>query len=84
MTEQEVIERLRAAIEQAGSQQAFADAFGFTAGYVSDVLRGKRDLADRILAAIGVERVVTYQLANGAASGAQAQASGEVGQQNAE
>lgn len=62
MTEQEVIERLRAATEAAGGQRQFANANGFTPAYISDVLRGKRALADRILSALGLERVVTYRV----------------------
>lgn len=62
MTEHEVIERLRAAIAEAGSQRAFAEKHGFTPGYVSDVIKGQRGLSDRILAAIGVERVIDYRL----------------------
>ena len=62
MEEYEVYERLNAAVEAAGGQRAFAKKHGFTVGYVNDVLRGKRDLADRILATIGVVRVVRRQV----------------------
>lgn len=62
MTEQEVRERLRAAIQEAGGQRRFAEAHGFSIAYVNDVIRGKRDLAARILAVIGVERKVIYQV----------------------
>lgn len=61
MTEDEVIERLRVACQNAGGQKAFAKLHDFTPAYVSDVLRGKRGPADRILAAIGLERVIIYQ-----------------------
>jgi len=62
MTEQQVIERLRATIEAAGGQRSFALAHGFTPAYVHDVLHGRRNLANRILAAIGVEKIVVYRL----------------------
>ena len=62
LTEQEVIERLKEAIEQAKGQNKFAKAHGFTNGYISDVLHGKRALADRVLASIGVVRKTVYQL----------------------
>lgn len=62
LTEHEVIERLRDAIAQAGSQRKFAEQHGLTVAYVSDVLRGNRAPADRILAAIGVEREVTTKV----------------------
>lgn len=61
MTEQEAIERLRIACDAAGGQKQFAKQHGFTPGYVNDVLWGKRALADRILAALGIERVVEYR-----------------------
>jgi DNA-binding transcriptional regulator YdaS (Cro superfamily) len=61
LTEQEVRDRLRGAVEQAGGQRRFADMHGFTPAYVNDVVHGRRALADRILAAIGVERVVSYR-----------------------
>jgi DNA-binding transcriptional regulator YdaS (Cro superfamily) len=61
MTEEEVIERLRTACANAGGQKQFAKLHGFTPGYVSDVLSGKRGPADRILATLGLERVVVYR-----------------------
>jgi DNA-binding transcriptional regulator YdaS (Cro superfamily) len=62
MTEHEAREQLLRAIEATGGQRAFAHAHGFSVAYVNDVVRGKRDLADRILATIGIKRVVTYQV----------------------
>ena len=62
MTEQEVKDRLLSAIKSAGGQRQFAKAHGFSVAYVNDVVRGKRDLADRILVAIGIERKVIYQV----------------------
>jgi transcriptional regulator with XRE-family HTH domain len=59
-------ERLRAylrnAIDGEGwTQAAFAEKFGFSAQYLGDVLNGRRDPGDKILNAIGYERVVTYR-----------------------
>jgi DNA-binding transcriptional regulator YdaS (Cro superfamily) len=62
LTEQEVIERLRAAVSNIGGQRRFAQTHGFTPAYVHDVLHGKRALADRILMAIGVKRTIIYQI----------------------
>lgn len=61
LTEQEVVARLRAAIDTAGSQAAFARRHGISNQYVSDALRGRRELGQKILEAIGVERVVSYR-----------------------
>lgn len=60
MTEQEVIERLRVAVDEAGGQRAFARAHGFSVAYVNDVLRGKRTLSVRMLATIGVRREILH------------------------
>lgn len=62
MTEQEVRDRLQTAIDAAGGQRGFAKAHGFSVAFVNDVVRGKRDLSDRILAAIGIERQITRQV----------------------
>ncbi len=61
LTEQEVIDRLREAVKAAGGLKAFAARHRFTSGYISDVLHGKRGLADRILRSIGIDRKTIYQ-----------------------
>ena len=61
MTAAEVRDRLREACAAAGSQQAFAAQAGVTASYVSDVLLGRREPTDAVLAPLGLERVVSYQ-----------------------
>lgn len=61
LTEMQVIERLRAACKAAGGQKAFARLHGFTGAYVHDVLHGRRPPADRILDALGLERMTIYR-----------------------
>lgn len=61
MDQQDVIERMRAAIVAAGSQAAFAERHGISLQYVNDVLRGRREPGRKILDALDVERVVTYR-----------------------
>ena len=60
MDEDEARKILREAIYRSGGQTAFAKKHGFTAGYVHDVLVGKRAIADRIACAIGLKREVAY------------------------
>lgn len=62
LTEQDVMSRLKSAIEAAGGQRRFADLHKLTPGYINDVLHGKRALADRILSTIGVERRIVYEV----------------------
>jgi DNA-binding transcriptional regulator YdaS (Cro superfamily) len=61
LTELQVIERLRMACASIGGQKAFARAHGFTPAYVHDVLHGRRPPADRILEALGLERIIIYR-----------------------
>ena len=61
MTEDEVREMLRAAVAQAGSQGAWAKAAGISQAYAHDVLNRRRAPGASILAALGLERVVTYR-----------------------
>jgi hypothetical protein len=48
-------ELLRKACKDVGSQQQWAEANGFSAPFVSDVLRGKRAITDRIASVLGFE-----------------------------
>jgi DNA-binding transcriptional regulator YdaS (Cro superfamily) len=61
LNEQEMMERLRAAIQVAGSQKAFAKAHGVSQQYISDVLMGRRGAGEKLLDALGLERVVSYR-----------------------
>lgn len=67
--ETEVREQLHAAIAEVGGQQAFAKRHGFSSAYISDVVRNRRDLSDRLLAALGIERVVMYRKVVGSVVG---------------
>lgn len=52
---------LRRECEKAGSAKAWAQSAGLSGAYVSDVLNGRRDPAEAILSALGIERVVSYR-----------------------
>lgn len=60
MTEDQVYQLLLEQIKRAGGQRAFAQALGVTPSYINDVVNKRRLMSDRILAAIGIERQVTY------------------------
>lgn len=61
LSEHEVIVRLRAAIQAAGSQKAFAQQHRISQQYISDVLAGRRKPGQKILDALGIEQVVSYR-----------------------
>lgn len=61
MNESEAIEALREEVRRIGSQKAFAEAHGISEQYVSDMLRGRRAISDRVLGSLGLERVTTIE-----------------------
>lgn len=60
LTMEELLDRLRAQVQQRGSQQAWAAAAGVSPQYVHDVLCRRRGPGASILAALGVQRVVRF------------------------
>jgi hypothetical protein len=61
MDKEQVLDRLRAAVEQSGSQAAFARAHELRRTYLSDVLCGRRQPGPTILDALKLTREVTYR-----------------------
>lgn len=66
MTEDEVIERLRQAVRQAGSLRALADAHDLTASYIHDVLNKRRSVSERVAAIVGVKIVRSVEFEDSA------------------
>ena len=61
LTEHDVMDLFRAAIDAAGSQAAFARQHHISLQYINDAMRGRREIGQKILAVLGVERVVSYR-----------------------
>jgi DNA-binding transcriptional regulator YdaS (Cro superfamily) len=49
---------LRALVGRHGTQKAAAKALGVSPAYLSDMLMGRRDISERILAKLGLRRAV--------------------------
>jgi hypothetical protein len=60
MTTADVIEMVRR--EALHGQVAFAIKAGVTQQYISDLLRGKREPGPKILDALGLRKVITYEV----------------------
>lgn len=60
LKEDDVVGRLRAACKAAGGQARWADLAGCSPQYVGDVLKGRRAPGDAVLAALGLQRRITY------------------------
>jgi hypothetical protein len=56
----DVFKRLRAACAAAGGQAAWAARHELSAAYVSEALNGTREPGPRILAALGLKKVVKF------------------------
>lgn len=56
----DVFAELRRACRDAGGQKAWAEAHGLAPQHVNDVLACRREISDRILAALGLKRVERY------------------------
>lgn len=52
---------MRAGIAAAGSQRQWALANGLSPQYVCDLLSGRREMTDRVLARLGLRRIVRYE-----------------------
>jgi hypothetical protein len=61
LTECDMLEMLRAACAEAGTQRAWANAHNLAPSFVNDVLKGKRGVTDRILDALGYEFIGYYR-----------------------
>ena len=60
ISEIDVYGELRRACRLAGGQATWAAAHGLTQQHVCDVLAARRQISDRVLAALGLRRVVRY------------------------
>lgn len=62
MTKTEFMLFLHDKIREAGDQKTLAKQLGVSQGYLSDVLLGRREPADKILTRLGLRRVVTFEI----------------------
>jgi hypothetical protein len=61
VTMDEAVQRLRAAVENAGTCQAFADARGIDATRARKVLCGREKMSPQIAGAIGLRKVIMFE-----------------------
>lgn len=61
LTANDVRKLLRARCEAMPSTRAWAAKHGLSQPYISQLLSGSRDPGDKVLAALGLRRIVRYQ-----------------------
>lgn len=67
MTDSQVSKLLKAFVAKHKTYREAARAVGISSGYLNDMVNGRRPPTDSVLAAIKLERVVTYKRAKTAA-----------------
>lgn len=60
LTIEDVLDLLRREVKGVGTQEAFAEKAGVTQQYVGDILRGQRKPGEKILDALGLQKVIVY------------------------
>lgn len=63
MTKDDVLDKLRKAVNRLDGQRKWAAQAGVSQQYVADVLAGRREPGQKILDGLGLERVVSYRQA---------------------
>lgn len=61
----ELIAQIRDSVLDFGGQKAAAKEWGISAQYLNDILRGRRDVGQSVLDAMGFERIVLYKVKEG-------------------
>ena len=61
LTKNEFLTHLRCLADEAGTQQELAHRLGISTAHLSDVLNERRDPAEKLLSAVGFEKVVLYR-----------------------
>jgi len=61
LTHDELISLLKTEAKKAGSQKNYAEVLGISAQYFGDVIKGRREPGEKLLSALGLKRVVTFE-----------------------
>lgn len=61
MTDTELREEIRKRIRQIGTQKEAAKRWGFSDQFINDIIKGRRNITKKLLAAIGYKRTVIYE-----------------------
>ena len=68
MTKTQLLNRIEAAIKQAGSAKNLASQWDLSAAYLSDVRNGRREPGPAILRNLGLSATTSYAASDGRAS----------------
>ncbi len=61
ISNEEAIELIKKIIEKEGAQYKAAKKLGISAAYLSDILKNRRAISDKVSKKLGYERITTYK-----------------------
>ena len=61
MTKDQFAHWLRSQVKKHGSQKKLAEVIGVSPQYLGDILAGRREPGEKLLAGCGFRRIVTYE-----------------------
>lgn len=61
ITQTQLLKELKKATEMEGSQQKWAEENGLSASYVSDILKGKRGISEKVAKRLGYAPVRAFR-----------------------
>ena len=56
----QVVSRIRAECKRLGSQKAYAEKCKVSTAFLNDVLNGRRDPTEPVIAPLGIKRTIVY------------------------
>lgn len=60
-TQDQILKTLRDLVQEKGSQTAVAQVLKVTPQHVGDMLRGRRDVSDKIARRLGYEKIILFK-----------------------
>lgn len=61
VSQSDIVEILKSAIETAGSQKITAEILKISPSYLNDVIRGRRDVSAELATRLGFERIIIFK-----------------------
>ena len=61
MTHAQLLQLLRRKVRRYGTQTALSSGLDISPAYLSDILKGKREPGAKVLASLGLRRIVRYE-----------------------
>jgi plasmid maintenance system antidote protein VapI len=61
ITEEEILKIIMQMVDKWGSQRAVADQLEISAAYLNDILRGNRDVSNKVAKRLGYTKIIRFR-----------------------